>query len=186
VLVNFESVYNIILNLKNNIILYLKMLWKEVLTDWENGKPLQYPKNVKGRFQWNTSVLKNNGNVPFKQTFRTNDKLPLIQNKKDFQEHITNSKNNFVVAFPNLSKDTMLVVPIPIHGKNYSTLRDFIENAPELQQKEFWKKVAEVAKNFMHEKDKVWISVHGMGVGYTHVRISTSPKYYFDKELAKD
>lgn len=34
------------------------MLWSEVLKKWENGIVLQYPKNVKGRFQWNTSVLK--------------------------------------------------------------------------------------------------------------------------------
>lgn len=69
---------------------------------------------------------------------------------------------------------------------NYATLRDFIDNAPETQQQEFWKKVAEVAKKFMNENGKVWISVHGLGVDYTHVRISTSPKYYFDNELKKE
>ena len=37
----------------------------------------------------------------------------------------------------------------------------------------------------MKEKNKVLISVHGLGVPYTHVRISSSPKYYFDKELKK-
>jgi hypothetical protein len=162
------------------------MLWKEVLANWENGITLQYPKKVKGKFQWNTSVLKNNGNVEFKQVFRTNDKLPSTQNKKDFQEQINKSHNKYVVSFPNLSKDTMLVVPIPIRGKNYATLRDFIDNAPEIQQQEFWKKVAEIATKFMDEKEKVWISVHGLGVGYTHVRISTSPKYYFDNELKKE
>ena len=162
------------------------MLWIDVLTNWENGITLQYPKNVKGKFQWNTSVLKNEGKVPFKQTFRTNNKLSQNQNKKDFQEYIKNSQNKYVVAFPNLSKDTMLVVPMPSRGKNYATLRDFIDNAPEIQQQEFWKKVAEVAKNFMNEKGKVWISVHGLGVDYTHVRISSSPKYYFDNELKKE
>lgn len=75
----------------------------------------------------------------------------------------------------------MLVVPMPVRGKNYATLRDFIDNATVVQQQEFWKKVAEVARSFMEEKGKVWVSVHGMGVGYTHVRISSSPKYYFMK-----
>ena len=162
------------------------MLWKDILTQWENGVVLNYPKQVKGRFQWNTSVLKNNGNVEFKQSFRTNNKLPSIQNRKDFQEHITKSKNKHVVVFPNPSKDTMLVVPMPVRGKTYTTLRDFIDNAPEIQQQEFWKKVAEVAKSFMHEKGKVWISVHGLGVAYTHVRIASSPKYYFDNELKEE
>ena len=159
------------------------MLWSDVLTDWENGGVLKYPKNVKGKFQWNTSVLKNDGKVAYLQTFRTNNKLAQRQNKKDFQEHFKNSQDKYVVSFPNLSKDTMLVVPMPVRGKNYATLRDFIDNASEIQQQAFWKKVAEVAKKFMNEKGKVWISVHGLGVDYTHVRISSSPKYYFDNDL---
>ena len=162
------------------------MLWSDVLNNWEKGIPLKYPKTVKGRFLWNTSVLKNYGKVPFKQTFRKNNDLPETQNKKDFQEHIKKSENKYVVSFPNLSKDTMLVVPMPIPGKNYVTLKDFIDNAPQIQQEEFWKKVATVAKNFMAEKGKIWISVHGLGVHYTHVRISSSPKYYFNDELTKE
>jgi hypothetical protein len=162
------------------------MLWREVLSNWENGIPMKYPKKVKGKFQWNTSVLKNNGNVEYKQVFRTNTKLPFAQNKKDFQEQINKSQNKYVISFPNLSKDTMLVVPMPTRGKNYATLRDFIDNSSEIQQQEFWKKVAEIARIFMKENGKVWISVHGLGVSYTHVRISTSPKYYFDDELKKE
>jgi hypothetical protein len=41
-------------------------------------------------------------------------------------------------------------------------------------------------QQMMAEKGKVWISVHGFGVPYTHVRISTTPKYYFDNELKKE
>lgn len=130
-------------------------------------------------------MLKNNGNVEYKQLFRTNTKLPFAQNKKDFQEQINKSQNKYVVSFINLSKDTILVVPMPIPGKNYATLRDFIDNAPEIQQKYFWRKVAELATELMNEKGKVWISVHGLDVRYTHVRISTTPKYYFDDELKK-
>lgn len=162
------------------------MIWNDVLKNWENGIVLQYPKNVKGRFQWNTSVLKKNGNVEFKQTFRTNDKLAQSQNKENFEEHIKKSQNKYVTSFPNPSKDTMLVIPMPFRGKNYATLRDFIDNAPEKQQQEFWKHVAKTAKKFMNKKDKVWISVHGLGVNYTHVRISSSPKYYFDNNLKKE
>ena len=162
------------------------MLWKDVLTNWENGITLKYPKSVKGKFQWNTSVLKNDGKVGFKQSFRTNNKLPQIQNKNDFQEHIKNSQNKYVVSFLNLSKDTMLVVPIPVRGKNYATLKDFIDNAEEIQQIYFWKHVAKVVKKCMNEKGKVWISVHGLGVDYTHIRISITPKYYFDNALKKE
>lgn len=44
------------------------MLWKEVLANWENWVSLKYPQKVKGKFQWSTSVLKNNGNVEYKQS----------------------------------------------------------------------------------------------------------------------
>ena len=54
----------------------------------------------------------------------------------------------------------MLIVPMPVVGLNYATLKDFIDNAPKIQQQEFWKKVAEVAKKYMNEKGKVWISVY--------------------------
>lgn len=163
------------------------MLWSDVLTRWENGIVLEYPKQLKGKFQWNTSVLRDNGRVEFKQSFRTNHTLPLTQNKKDFIEHFKKQPSGMkhVISFPNLSGDTMLVVPMPVRGKNYATLRDFIDSAHETQQQEFWKKVAEVARQFMTEKGRVWISVHGLGVEYTHVRISSSPKYYFDNDLKR-
>ena len=164
------------------------MLWSKVLSDWENGITFKYPQDLIDKFQWNTSVLKNDGKTEYKQSFRKMDifNLPLEQNKSDFQEHINKSKDKYVTAFPNLSKDTMLVIPMPIDGKNYATLKDFIDNAGKIQQKKFWKKVAEVANIFMNEKGKVWISVHGLGVYYTHVRISSSPKYYFDNMLKKE
>jgi len=131
------------------------MLWSNVLTNWENGITLKYPKNVKGKFQWNTSVLKNDGKVIYKQSFRTNNNLSETQNTKDFEEHIKKSKNKYVISFENLSKDTILVIPMPVFGKNYATLKDFIDNAPKIQQQKFWKKVAKIAKKNMHEKGKV-------------------------------
>lgn len=119
--------------------------------------------------------------APFKQSFTPLKNLPQQQDTSAFQEYIKKSRNKYVVAFPNLSKDSMLVIPMP--GKNYTTLKDFIDNAPKIQQQEFWKKVAKVAKKFVKENGEAWISVHGMGVNYTHVRIDPYPKYYFDKKL---
>jgi hypothetical protein len=162
------------------------MLWLDVLKNWENGIVLKYPNELCDKFQWNTSVLKDNGNVEYKQSFKANKALAITQNYKDFKYHIANSKNKYVTSFPNLSNDTMLVVPMPVAGKNYATLKDFIDNATKLQQQFFWKKVAKVAKNFMNLNEKVWISVHGLGVDYTHVRIASIPKYYFNKNLMKE
>jgi hypothetical protein len=156
------------------------MLWINVLENWKNGIPFRYPKNLNGRFQWNTSVLKNNGNVPYRQAFKVDNNLAQVQSLDEFERHFRNSKNKYVVAFPNLSGDTMLVCPMPMNSKNYATLKDFIDNASITQQKMFWKKVAITIKQFMKTHNNVWVSVHGLGVDYTHVRISSSPKYYFD------
>lgn len=166
-----------------------KILWSTILQNWENGIPHKYPKQLKGRFLWNTSVLKNNGNSEFKQIFRTNPQLPSKHNEKDFEEHIKKSTNKYVTSFPNLNKDTMLVIPIPINDQNkylnYATFRDFTDNAPPEQQEEFWKHVSHTAKDYMKTHNTIWISTHGFGVPYFHVRISTKPKYYFANELKK-
>ena len=37
----------------------------------------------------------------------------------------------------------------------------------------------------MKENKKVWISAHGLGVPYFHIRICNKPKYYFSEELSK-
>lgn len=161
------------------------MLWENVLCEWENGTILKYPPDITDRFIWNTSVLKNNGRVEYKQLFKILKYLPQIQDTTEFKTYIRKSKNKYVTSFPNLSNDIMLVIPMPVKGKNYVTLKDFIDNSTKVQQKHFWKKVAEVARDFMKEHKKVWISVHGLGVHYTHVRISTKPKYYFNDELKK-
>ena len=155
-------------------------MWNDVLLNWENGIPFTYPQHL-DKFQWNTSVLENGAS--FHQSFQTNNNLPNFQNPTSFQKYIDNSNNKYVVAFPNLTKDCILIIPMPRKNKNYATLKDFIDNASNHQQKEFWKKVAKVSRNCMKKWGKVWISVHGLGVHYTHVRIDSTPKYYFDNKL---
>jgi hypothetical protein len=106
------------------------MYWKDVLYNWQNGIVFEYPINIKYKFHWNTSVLKNNGNIEYNETFRINKNLPDKQNYTEFIEYIKKSKSKYVVSFYNLSKYTMLVIPMHVVGKNYSTLKDFVDNAP--------------------------------------------------------
>ena len=73
---------------------------------------------------------------------------------------------------------------MPKNRKSYATLKDFTDNAPKKQQQELWKLVAKEAKKQSKKFGKVWISTHGLGVPYLHVRISSKPKYYFSKTLA--
>ena len=165
------------------------MKWKDVLNYWKKGEFHTYPKRYEGtrnKFLWNTSVLKNNGNTIFKEKYKINKELPVRQNYKAFKEHIQKSKHKYVTSFPNLNGDTILVVPMPRAGKSYATFKDFVDNAPKIQQQEFWKKVATIAEKQMKKFGSVWVSAHGLGVPYLHIRVCSMPKYYFDKDLAKN
>ena len=83
-----------------------------------------------------------------------------------------------MLSFYNFSKTTLLVVPKPRKGKDYTTLKQFMDNASTTQQNAFWKKVAGSVKEMLKNHDKVWVSTHGTGVPYLHVRIDTDPKCY--------
>ena len=160
------------------------MNWNNILRIWENGDILNNPvySSPTERWLWNTSVLKNNGNVPFVQSFKVEkNNLPNKQNKEPFEKYFSNNK--YAVSFLNLNKNTMLVAPTPRQSKNYATLSDFINNATKLQQRNFWKEVAKTSRFFMKKYKSVWISTSGLNVPYCHVRISKYPKYYFDNKL---
>lgn len=160
-------------------------LWNDVLDNWSKGGVLKYPPQLNGKFLWNTSVITNNGDCPYKHKFKTDIRLPRNQCTDDYKEYIQKSRNSYVTSFPNLSGDTMLVIPMPVKSKNFATLKDFIDNSSEIHQQFFWKKVSTVIRNFMKKHQSIWVSVHGLGVPYTHIRISSSPKYYFDNSLSE-
>jgi hypothetical protein len=87
-------------------------------------------------------------------------------------------QDSLVVSFPNLRKDAMLVVPVPVtEEKFYSHLASFMRNVPRDQLLAFWRVVgAEMGKAIGTEKR--WLSTHGLGVYWLHVRIDSRPKYY--------
>ncbi len=50
----------------------------------------------------------------------------------------------------------------------------------------FWKQVSQNIINIsktLHKNEKLWISTHGLGIYYLHVRISKKPKYYITSEF---
>jgi len=107
-----------------------------------------------------------------------------------------------VTSFLNLSKKSLLVVPVPLRDSqkasvpvplrdsqkanktfNYTTIKDFIDNAPQKQQIALWKHVAKLVKKLLKVVDTVYINTHGLGVYYLHVRLDIIPKYYYSKRL---
>lgn len=126
---------------------------------------------------WNTN---NSSKEIFEEEYLECPTLPTYQDYSQFQKYIEKSKNKHVVSFHNLSKDTILVIPMPRKNRNFATLKHFVDYASKTQQVAFWKHVAQILKKY---QDGYYVSVHGHGVPYLHVRISKIPKYYFAKHL---
>ena len=83
-----------------------------------------------------------------------------------------------VVSFPNLGKNALLVVPCPVAGNEvYGHLATFCRLAPEKQITDFWAAVGKNTQTSLSDQP-LWLSTHGLGVYWLHVRLDTRPKYY--------
>jgi len=83
-----------------------------------------------------------------------------------------------VVAFPNLGKDAIMVVPCPIALPSaYGHLAAFVRKAPESQRHALWELVGETMERRLGATP-VWLSTAGAGVSWLHVRLDDRPKYY--------
>jgi hypothetical protein len=159
--------------------------WNEIICAWENETCLKYPKNIKNRFVYETSMCDNNLTNKYQANFIEMKELDNIktQNFKPFMSHINESKNIFVTSFYNISEDTRLIIPIPRQNKNFSTIKDFIDNATITQQQHFWNHVSKEILLFLTKNENVFVSTHGLGVHYFHIRLCTRPKYYKTKQF---
>ncbi len=89
-----------------------------------------------------------------------------------------------VVVFPNLRKDSLLIVPNKDQGgnQNFITLRRFLHAASNVIIFKFWKTVGETMIEQITKNTKYcYLSTHGLGVLWLHIRIDQKPKYYQTK-----
>ena len=161
------------------------MKWNTVLNHWISGKPFKYPSGIKKPFMWKTSRLDKKELLPYRKEFIIETYLTDKQDFSAFKQHIKKSKNKYVTSFKNLSGDTILVVPIPKRGKSFAHLKQFTDQASKTQQIAFWKKVAKISREQLKLHNQLWISTHGLGVPYLHIRISREPKYYGNSKMLK-
>ncbi len=146
-----------------------------------------YPSNIKSRFFFETSIC---GPEPssssFQARFVKSPELDLIktQDYTPFLEQIQDGSNSNQVAksFYNKTGDTLLIIPYPHPTIQYPTIKEFVDNAPSQIQSEFWKFVVEQIKQFVLTHSQVYVSTHGLGVSYFHLRLCTYPKYYHSHE----
>lgn len=122
------------------------------------------------------------GTQPFEFVLTRSKALEKVSkaNSAPFADHLSDDKG--ATHFYNLRKDGVLICPNTCNGSAdpYQSLASFTKNAPMDQQHKLWKKVAEQAKKAVEEKgDKpTWLSTHGLGVNWLHVRLDSTPKYY--------
>lgn len=88
------------------------------------------------------------------------------------------SQSEEVIAFPNLRKDALLVVPCPTAKISmYSHMASFIREAPESQKQALWKTLGKVLDQRLNQHS-TWVSTSGLGVYWLHIRLDSYPKYY--------
>ena len=83
------------------------------------------------------------------------------------------------VAFPNLGRDAILVVPCRTAGPAvaYAHLAAFVRRAGDAQRIALWRVVAGAVRGRLGDRP-LWLSTAGYGVAWLHVRIDDRPKYY--------
>ena len=103
--------------------------------------------------------------------------------RSDFDEHFASHEGpETAIRFPNLGKDAMMIVPVPVKGiqhGTYNSLASFVRGAPAQQQAELWSALGEELLEQLHADDKrpLWPGTDGRAVPWLHVRLDTKPKY---------
>ena len=160
------------------------IIWQDKINMWLSGIPQKYSENITKRFFYETYVCNDKLKNHYEDIYIENDILNKFeQDYSSFIEYINKSKNKYYTYFYNPSKTSLLIIPIPKKNKNYTTIKDFIDNASKYQQVEFWKGVGKLIKKILENYSKIYVSTHGLGVPYFHLRLDTEPKYYKTKEF---
>ena len=105
-------------------------------------------------------------------------------NPKPFSTYFTEA--DAIATFFNRRKDALLLAPRPktVPGglRDYATLARFLRHADEPTAVNFLKKVfATWHTQLTQGSDYIYLSTHGLGVHWLHVRLDQRPKYYHTK-----
>ena len=147
------------------------MTWKQFFAkkDFDNlHKLLRQKKNYRLEFITSKKVMTKEWAAFLYMIFDEN--LSNIPNYLPFENHINKCKGN-ATSFKNLSEDCTLIIPCNIQ-ENYSTIKNFANHASSKEFNDLWN---EVSKHLT--QGAAWVSIHGHGVNWLHVRICNKPKY---------
>tara|TARA_B100001113_G_scaffold316643_1_gene283561 strand:+ start:754 stop:1305 length:552 start_codon:yes stop_codon:yes gene_type:complete len=99
---------------------------------------------------------------------RKSSRLPSVPDKGPYKNYLDDTSKSLSTQFLNLSRDALLVIP----SKPYANIYQF---ATRSSDREWLALFRRVVKNV---KKGQFISTHGHGVSYLHVRLEDNPKYY--------
>jgi len=99
-----------------------------------------------------------------------------------FNKFNINSNTNDIRVFPNLSNTSILISPCYnklFNIQSYAHIGIFMKNFNTKQQIDLIYTMFSVYITTLKSKpnDFMWLSTHGKGVGWLHIRIDTQPKY---------
>ncbi len=106
----------------------------------------------------------------------------IVGSARAFAEHLTDPSG--AAAFSSLRGDARLVAPGASGA--YPHLQSFLAAGPAAQVDEVFALVgAELQSWWARTEAPVWLSTHGLGVPWLHVRLDSRPKYYAHR-LSRD
>lgn len=124
------------------------------------------------------SFQTSNWNI-FKDQFKLSGPGPVLSEQ---------GSKDLITSFYNLTNDTLLVTPIPQKNKfdeSSNHLMNYLKYGQKTQQHELIKEFAVLALELAENNKKVFISTHGRGVPWLHIRLAETPKYYQHTDYIK-
>lgn len=112
---------------------------------------------------------------PFASRCLEHRRLAALQGRsRAFRDQLT---GDAIVAFDNLSGSARLVAPDD-DGRDHGHLLRFLRHASKGEAVALWATVSDEAGRWMASGRPLYLSTHGLGVPWLHVRLEGRPKYY--------
>jgi hypothetical protein len=131
-------------------------------------------------YKWETPAVDlDRLDEPFEFVAVNAPQLDRRENESAFQNQFDSASEELsVIAFPNLGKNAILVVPHPSGPDvNHCHLASFLRTCSAQQASALWLQVGRSMLDRVSRKP-VWLSTAGGGVAWLHVRLDDRPKYY--------
>ena len=155
-------------------------LWQkdDLFNEWFSEQLVSLSLSLKA-VRWETPFLtQHNLDRDFEFVLVDSPRLDRRVDPSPFADKFATAEADSVIAFPNLGRNGIMVVPTPGADHSiYCHLLSFLRGGARQQSNQLWRTVGEQMENRVNEIP-VWLSTAGGGVAWLHVRLDDRPKYY--------